>query len=216
MRAQFSEYQPHLRCDFYKESSTLNIKYAYFGDMYSFFIDLSLKRLLFIALVAIGVSPIQAQSTVLSLEQLGELAPEKIEGYRMAEPKGRSLKIGTLSYSMIEQTFVHGKKQITMMLFDYNNASVMYRQATQKWKNAESFESDSMLENAYELEKQPGWMQYDKTHNKSQITLGIQNRFYLVLVGDGIPLNDLESIAKVFDFVRFPPLDVNINDAKYR
>jgi hypothetical protein len=184
--------------------------------MYSFFRDLSPKRLLFIAVVSFAASQSRAQSAVLTIEQLGELAPKKIEGYRPIEPKGRILKIGTLSYSMIEQIFVHGKKQISILLFDYNNASVMYRQATQKWKNAEGVENDLILDNAYELEKQPGWMHYDKANNKSQITLGIQNRFYLVLTGEGIPLDVLNGIAKIFDVARFPPLDVNMNDPKYR
>ncbi len=194
----------------------MNRKCAYFGDMYSFFRDLSLKRFLLIAVVSFAVSQSRAQSAVLTLEQLGELAPKKIEGYRPTEPKGRILKIGTLSYSMIEQIFVHGKKQISILLFDYNNASVMYRQATQKWKNAEGVENDLMLDNAYELEKQPGWMHYDKANNKSQITLGIQNRFYLVLTGEGINLDVLNGIAKIFDVARFPPPDVNMNDPKYR
>jgi hypothetical protein len=187
-----------------------------FEYMDSFFASLSLKQLLLIAFVSMTGYPIWAQPSVLTLAQLGELAPEKIEGYRMAEPKGRILKIGTLSYSMIERIFVSGKKQISIMLFDYNNASVMYRQATQKWKNAEGVETDLVLDNAYELEQQAGWMHYDKANNKSQIMMGVQNRFYLMLTGDGVPPNDLDSIAKDFDFGRFPPSDVVITDAKHR
>ncbi len=195
----------------------MNRKCVYFENMYSFFSSLSFKHLLLVVFGMISVYQIQAQPEVMALEQLGELTPEKIEGYKKIEQnKGRSLKIGTLSYAMIERTFVHDKKQITIMLFDYNNASIMYRQATQKWKNAERLETDLMLENAYELEKQPGWMQYYKIQNKSQITLGIQNRFYLVLIGEGISLNDLEGIAKIFDFALFPQAQVGINDAKYR
>jgi hypothetical protein len=37
-----------------------------------------------------------------------------------------------------------------------------------------------------------------------------------VLTGEGIPLDVLNGIAKIFDVARFPPLDVNITDAKYR
>lgn len=195
----------------------MNRKCVYLENMYSFFANLSFKRLLLVAIVTISAYTIQAQSDVMDLEQLGELAPEKIEGYKkIGQNKGRSLKIGTLSYAMIERTFVHDKKQITIMLFDYNNASVMYRQATEKWKNALGQETDLILENAYELEKQPGWILYDKAQKKSQITLGIQNRFYLVLIGQGILLTDLESVAKIFDFVRFPPSSLNIMDPKFR
>ncbi len=188
-----------------------------FSAVHPFFTDRWLKPLLLIAFVMVAVYPIWAQSTVLTLKQLGELAPEKIEGYKMQDQiKGRMLKIGTLSYSMIERTFVHGKKQITIMLFDYNNASVMYRQATQKWKNEEDIETDLVLEQAYEFEKQPGRMHYSKSANKSQIVMGIQNRFYLMLTGDGVAPNDLSSIAKIFDFGRFPPQEVAMNDAKCR
>jgi hypothetical protein len=195
----------------------VNRKCVYLADMYSFFVNLLFKRFLLVAFVTISAYTIQAQPEVMGLEQLGELTPEKIEGYKkIKQNKGASLKIGTLSYAMIERTFVQDKKQITIMLFDYNNASVMYRQATQKWKNAVGQETDFMLENAYELEKQPGWIQYDKVQKKSQITLGIQNRFYLVLIGQGILLTDLESVAKIFDFVRFPPSSLNIMDPKFR
>ncbi|MFM8914153.1 MAG: hypothetical protein ACKOE6_14755 [Flammeovirgaceae bacterium] len=157
-----------------------------------------------------------AQPTVLNIEQLGQLTPQKLEGYRTSEPKGRMLKIGTLSYSMIERTFVHGKKQINIMLFDYHNASVMYRQATQKWKGAEGLDSDARLECAYDLQGQPGWMSFDKINNKSQLALGVQNRFYLVLIGEGMPLDVLEAIAKSFELSRFPLPEVAITDAKYR
>jgi hypothetical protein len=195
----------------------MNIKYVYLAKMYSFFTNLPFNRLLLVAFVTISAHAIQAQPEVMDLEQLGGLTPEKIEGYKKIEQnKGRSLKIGTLSYAMIERTFVHDKKQITIMLFDYNNASVMYRQATQKWKNAIGQETDLILENAYELENQPGWILYDKAQKKSQITLGIQNRFYLVLIGQGILLTDLENVAKIFDFVRFPPSSLNIMDPKFR
>ena len=179
--------------------------------------DRPLKWILLIAFVTLATYPVRAQFSILTIEQLGELAPEKIEGYRLVERlKGRSIKIGTLSYSMMERTFVQGKKEINVMLFDYNNASVMFRQASQRWKNVEGHETDLMLENTYELEKQPGWMQYDKANNKAQIALGIQNRFYLLLNGVGIPFNDLDNIAKIFDIARFPQLEMVINDAKHR
>jgi hypothetical protein len=195
----------------------VNRKCVYLAKMYSFFTNLSYKRLLLVAFVTTSSHTIQAQPEVMALEQLGALTPEKIEGYKTIEQnKGRSLKIGTLSYAMIERTFIHDKKQITIMLFDYNNASVMYRQATQKWENAVGQETDLLLENAYEVEQQPGWIWYDKAQKKSQITLGIQNRFYLVLIGQGILLTDLESVAKIFDFVRFPPASLNIMNPKFR
>jgi hypothetical protein len=173
-------------------------------------------RFVLMAFACMTTAAVWAQPTVLTTEQLQQLTPPKLEGYRTTEPKGRMLKIGTLSYSMIERTFVHGKKQINIMLFDYHNASVMYRQATQKWKGAEGLESDARLEHAYELQNQPGWVSFDKINSKSQITMGIQNRFYLVLMGEGVALDVLESIVKGFDFVRFPPLEVAITDAKYR
>ncbi len=185
--------------------------------MYRFFNELFLEIFFLIVFVTLAIGSVGAQSSVLTLEQLGKLTPEKIEGYRTKESnKGRILKIGTLSYSMIERTFVQGKKQVNIMLFDYNNASVMYRQATQKWKTAEGKETDAMLENAYELENQPGWIQYDKSHNKSQIALGIQNRFFLVLMGEGISLSDLDNIARIFDLARFPAQEVAMTDAKHR
>ena len=200
-------------CDFYKESATRIRKMCLFGDMQAAH---RFNRFLFVAFACMAAAAVWAQPTVLTTEQLEKLTPQKLEGYRTTEPKGRMLKIGTLSYSMIERTFVHGKKQINIMLFDYHNASVMYRQATQKWKGAESSDSDARLETAYELQGQPGWVSFDKINSKSQIAVGVQNRFYLVLMGEGVALDVLETIVKGFDFLRFPPLEVAITDAKYR
>ena len=202
---------------FSMKTPLISKKCVYLTCGYPLFMDISIKLLFFIPFAVSVIEPLGAQPALLNLEQVGELMPEKIEEYKMVGGnKGRMLKIGTLSYTMVERTFVHGKQQVIIMLFDYNNAPVMYRQATLPWKNALSTETALILENAYELERQPGWMRYDKVHNKSQISLGIQNRFYLMLIGEGVSPSALENIVKIFELTRFPPRDVEPTEAKHR
>ena len=87
-----------------------------------------LKWILLISFVTLATDPVRAQFSILTIEQLGELAPEKIEGYRLVERiKGRSIKIGTLSYSMMERTFVQGKKQIKSAGFLSSTSWCLYQ-----------------------------------------------------------------------------------------
>lgn len=117
--------------------------------------------------------------------------------------KTRLVMIGTLSYSLAERSFKRRKKKIKMLLFDYNNALIMYNQATGKWKDMPTIESDSLLTRYIEMPDYIGRESFNKINNTSQIVLGVGDRFYLTLAGERIDLETLRSIVSLFDLAQF-------------
>lgn len=149
---------------------------------------------------------IQAQERpVLLHEEIRKLLPENIEGFAaQSKPVTRVVKIGTLSYSLAEQSFSKSKRKIKILLFDYNNALIMYSQATGKWKDMPTIESDSVISRYIELPDCIGRESFNKINNTSQILLGVCDRFYLTLAGERIELETLRSIISLFDLSKFP------------
>lgn len=137
-------------------------------------------------------------------EEIVSLVPAKIDGF-MADGKAKTrlVMIGTLSYSLAERSFKRRKKKIKMLLFDYNNALIMYNQATGKWKDMPTIESDSLLTRYIEMPDYIGRESFNKINNTSQIVLGVGDRFYLTLAGERIDLETLRSIVSLFDLAQF-------------
>lgn len=148
----------------------------------------------------------QAQERpVLKPEEMVSLVPAKIDGFNAeGKPKTRMVMIGTLSYSLVERSFKKSKKKIKMLLFDYNNALIMYSQATGKWKDLPTLESDSVVSRYIELPDYIGRESFNKINGTSQITLGVNDRFYLTLAGQNVNLETLRSLVGLFDLAQFP------------
>lgn len=131
--------------------------------------------------------------------------PEKIEGFAtQGKPITRLVKVGTLSYSLAERSFGKSKRKIKILLFDYNNALIMYSQATGKWKDLPSIESDSVVTRFIELPDCIGRESFNKANGTSQIMLGIGDRFYLTLAGEHVDLETLRSLVPLFNLADFP------------
>lgn len=138
-------------------------------------------------------------------EEMKKLLPKEIEGFTtQSRPVTRLIKIGTLSYSLAEQSFSKSKRKIKILLFDYNNALIMYSQATNKWKDMPTIENDSVISRFIELNDCIGRESFNKINNTSQILLGISDRFYLTLAGERIDLETLHGIVRLFDLSQFP------------
>ncbi|MBX2963795.1 MAG: hypothetical protein KF687_14890 [Cyclobacteriaceae bacterium] len=159
-----------------------------------------------------------AQGTALmSPEKLARLMPKKIDGFTLVEQdKGRMIKIGTLTYSMAECTFSKSKRKISILLFDYNNAPIMYRQATSNWETQQADDSETLFEQSLQVADWRGWQQYNKASNSSKILLGIYDRFYLVLNGEGVDLEILNRVMDLFPWSDFPALQLEYTNAKHR
>ncbi|MCI0751151.1 MAG: hypothetical protein L0Y35_04880 [Flammeovirgaceae bacterium] len=156
---------------------------------------------------------------VLSPEKVIKLVPEKVKGfYQEGDTKSRMMKLGDISYSLAERSFGRSKKKIKILLFDYNNAEIMYKQATRKWKDLPKMESDSVIERSITMTNCEGWESYNKTRNTSQIFLGVCDRFFLTITGDNVDLETLRGVAALFDMTQFPnqqfDTEKKINESK--
>ncbi len=144
---------------------------------------------------------VNGQKPILSSKELQQLVPSYINGFQLSqEPKGKLMKIGNLQYSMCEQNFTNGKRKIKVLLFDYNDADIMYNQAINDWKNFSPIFTDSVILKPVVMGNCSGWQSYRKSTNMAQICLGIGDRFLLTLTGENV---ELEIISKYLDEFRF-------------
>lgn len=167
--------------------------------------------------LAMGSANAQEELKILLPAEMMKLVPEKIEGFsRTDQNKGRMIKIGTLSYSIVERNFSKQKCKVVILLFDYNNAPIMYSQATKKWKDQPNVESDTLIDRSIEVSGSAGREIFYKFNQSAQLMLGINDRFYLIVRGEGVDLETLRAILGLFSLTSYPLLQRNITEAKYR
>lgn len=153
----------------------------------------------------------QSPYKILTPEKIIELIPKKIEEYSSSsDPKSKMIQLGTLRYSMAERNFAASRKRsIKILLFDYNEAPIMYSQATRKWNTYTSIESDSLILRPTVMADCTGWESYNVNDNNSQILLGVCERFFLIIEGTGVELEFLKKVAEGFKFETFPKLNID-------
>lgn len=159
--------------------------------------------LLFLSSVAYG-----QKGTPLSAQKIGKFMPAKIKGFATGEVHGQTVKIGTMSYTICERVFTnHNKKEIKIMIFDYNQAPVMYNQGIQIAFHKEPVYSDSIISRALYVEQNTGWETEDLHSGTCQILLGINDRFILMINGTQVTLEDLAAVLRLIDTSLFPAKD---------
>jgi hypothetical protein len=144
-----------------------------------------------------------------------KLVPEKIKGFYVdGDAKSRLIQLGDISYSLAERSFSSNRKKIKILLFDYNNAEIQYKQATRKWKDLPPVETDTLSQQPLVLTNCEGWESYNKTNNTSQIFLGICNRFFLIISGDHVDMEMLHQVVNLFDMTSFPNPEFAVENKK--
>jgi hypothetical protein len=148
---------------------------------------------------------IAQRSQVLPPQKINKLVPTKIKGYSSkGEPKSSQVKIGTITYSMCERTFASGHKNVRILMFDYEDAPIMFTQAMKKWGEVKLQESDSIVFRPFASPQVDGWESYTRESKHAQLILGINGRFFLTLSGENLELNELKGFLDNFDFEKFP------------
>lgn len=146
----------------------------------------------------------QSQRTLEAAEIL-KLIPTKLDGYSFREqPKGKLMKVGTLKYALAEQKFYDGNKKISILLFDYIEAPIMYDQATRKFSSFEPVVNDSTVLRSVDKPESLGWEKSNMWSKTSQILLGIHDRFYLILEGAYVTLDELNAVLEMMNVENFP------------
>jgi hypothetical protein len=161
-----------------------------------------MRNLLVGILLTISLS-VEAQ--VFTLNDMMKLVPDKINGYRQTEgSKSNELKIGNISYSICQKGFSSGSKHITILLFDFKNAPIMYNQVTRDWSKYQAVESDTLVLRPIMESNYSGWESNNTYSRSSRIFLGVSNRFYLAVDGKNVDLEDLRAVLKLFALEVFP------------
>jgi hypothetical protein len=137
-------------------------------------------------------------------EALSKFIPSKLAGYyEEGDLQGSQKAIGNLSYTVCERRFTKGKQKIKILLFDYKDAPIMYKQAMKSGKNIQNIESDSLIARNIVALNYVGWELYNSKAASSQIFLGIADRFFLMLSAEHVDLISLEQILPNFKFESF-------------
>jgi len=159
---------------------------------------------LFFAYFSNGLS--QAEDKILPAEKIIKLIPDKVKDYHQStNPVSKVIKFGSIQYSMAEKNFEAGaSRSIKILLFDYQEAPVMYKQATRKFSTFTPIESDSVILRALTIPDCTGWESYYVQRKNSQIRIGICDRFFLTIEGTGVDLETLKLIVQSFKLETFP------------
>jgi hypothetical protein len=161
------------------------------------------KRITVSLFITFSVGTGYAQSVLLP-EKISKLIPDRIKGYyEEGDAKSSLITLGTIRYSLVERRFSRGKEHIKILLFDYKEASIMYKQAMRKW-NHEVVVTDSLVLRNIEMDNCNGWESYNRQSYSSQIFLGICDRFFLMISAENVPLDRLRDVLNSFSFQDFP------------
>lgn len=80
----------------------------------------------------------------------------------------------------------------------------MYSQATRKWQELSTIDSDTLIVRAVAMTNCTGWESYNIQRQKSQISIGVCDRFFLLIEGSGVDLEFLQSVLLTFPFEKYP------------
>ncbi len=146
-----------------------------------------------------------AQEKVLTPEQVQQLVFSQLKGFSDdGNARAKLIQIGNIQYSLCEKKFVNGKQKIRILLFDYKDAPIMYNQATKVWQNYAPVITDSATLRPLWMANCSGWESYRKGSNTSQVYLGICDRFFLNVTGEGVDLETMRVVIGQFKFEQFP------------
>lgn len=150
-----------------------------------------------------AVNTLSAQK-LLPPEALSKLIPNKIAGfYEEGDIRGSQKAIGDISYSVCERRFTKGKQKVKILLFDYKDAQIMFKQAMKNGQNNKSVETDSLILRNIAATNYVGWETYSRKTASSQIFLGIADRFFLMLSAENLDLASLQNVLSNFNLESF-------------
>jgi hypothetical protein len=151
----------------------------------------------------LAVQTLSAQK-LLPPEALSKLIPNKIGGYHEdGDMRGSQKAIGDIRYTVCERRFSKGKQKVKILLFDYKEAQIMFKQAMKNAQNNKGLETDSLVSRNIAATNYIGWETYSRKAASSQIFLGIADRFFLMLSAENIDLTSLQSILSGFNLENF-------------
>jgi hypothetical protein len=147
----------------------------------------------------------QSTQEVLAPRQLMKLLPDKLKGYEQLEDsKSSEIKIGNITYSLCEKVFNRNKNNVKVLIFDFNNAQIMFDQMVRPWRGAEEVNSDTVKQRHMQWEGNQGWESENTFSKTAQVFVAVNNRFIMSIIGESSNLNDLHEVLSSLDASKFP------------
>jgi hypothetical protein len=145
-------------------------------------------------------------SGAMEAKEIIVLIPDKIiKGYNPSgSPHSKVMQVGTLTYSLAERKFSAGNKKIKILLFDYLKAPSMFTQATKKFSTYSPVVSDSLVFQSIVMTNGSGWETHNINSQNSQIRLGVCDRFFLIIEGENVHLDELRMVLHLLQLENFP------------
>lgn len=125
-----------------------------------------------------------------------------IDGYTMEDPGGGSVNMTGMSYSNAEGRYKKGKGEtIKVSIIDYNQAFALYSAATMVWSMGITIDTEYEKASGFKPEySSGGWESFKKETKRSQVTLGISDRFFINIEAEKQENTDfVKEIAKSID-----------------
>ncbi len=161
------------------------------------------KLNILLVFIVLAAQTLSAQK-LLPPEALAKLIPNKITGfYEDGAMRGSQKAIGDVRYSVCERRFSKGKQKVKILLFDYQDAQIMFKQAMKNGMNNKGLETDSLISRKITAANYTGWETYSRSAASSQIFLGIADRFFLMLSAENVDLISLQSVLSNFNLDGF-------------
>ncbi len=166
---------------------------------------MSFHIFIFIPLIFLGELAFSQDEKTMPSKKMMELIPGKLKGFQKdGDAKSVLTKLGTLSYALCERNFISGNKSIKILLFDFNDAPIMYSQAMRKWSDQNRIETDTLVFRPIAMTNCSGWESYRHQNKNAQILLGICNRFFLNISGTNVDLAMLQDVLLQFPLEKYP------------
>jgi hypothetical protein len=160
------------------------------------------------SVVLLLIVPVQVYSQgdrVLTPEKIIALIPDRIKGFVQTEdPKARQTRLGDITYTLCEKKFGNGKRSIKILLFDYKEAPIMYNQVMREWGSRTLVDTDTLVFRSLIMQNCSGWESYNGNNKRSQIFLGICDRFFMMMTGENIDLEVLKRAFQEIPLKNFP------------
>ena len=131
-----------------------------------------------------------------------DFLPEEVRGYvRNAEPDGSIYKSANFNISMGTKTYDKGGKEMTLSVFDYKDAAMLYSgQASQYFE----YESTDGYTKAVEVRGYSGWVSKDYDDGTATLFLGIKDRYIVTMEADDAEQSEMEAVVGELPLEQLP------------
>ncbi len=135
--------------------------------------------------------------------ELQKMLPSSISGYsKEGDPKGESVNMMGMSYSMASQIYKSGNGEITLNIMDYNASYAAFGAATAMFATGFSVDNDQEHLGAIDLgiNGVKAWEDVKKKEKRSTVMAGVNERFLITAEGRNVEPEAVKEAIKSVDF----------------